>query len=140
MAKAKSVAKKKKDAWKCPKKCAMKDGKPCSHLEALLPRPERGSHKQVKLYYTDKIERVANEQAQYLRTPTQNEINGIIRTLQKYGLPEHQIAILLDKFVDNKTLAEITRDRGFTSAGVTYYLYKLALDTLRARGFKLPSK
>jgi hypothetical protein len=118
----------------------MADGKPCPHLEALLPRPERGSNKQVKLHYTDKIERVANEQAQYLRTPTPNEVTNMVKMLKKYGLPDHQIAILMDKFVDNKTMAQITKDRGFTSSGVVFYLYRLALDTLKARGFKLSSK
>lgn len=64
------------------------------------------------------------------------KVNSFIRKLKNYELADHFITILVDKYVYNKTIAEITRERGFTSAGVTFYLLKLALETLRSKGFE----
>ena len=132
--------KKSKRTWACPAKCDLNKG-PCKHLEELLPHPERGSNRQVKLLYTDKVEFLGNEEFQdgpyAVVGAGQDEIDRFITKVKEYGLPEHQILILLDKFVHNKTIAEITKDRGFTSPGIVFYLYKKAIEILRERGFKL---
>lgn len=85
----------------------------------------RGSNRE--LFYLADLDIVANKQDYYAINPTQRQITDFIKKLKGYALMEHEILILLDRFVFNKTFAEITDDHGFTDPRTTHKIYKMAL-------------
>jgi hypothetical protein len=118
------VKKPSKKKWKCPEGCKMQDGKPCPHLEDLLPSMEQGLDRH-KLSYFPRIDELWSEE--YITsTMTQKQLTSFVKKLKEYGLAEHHIIILVDKYAFSKTLKEITEEHGFTSVGVVHYLLKQA--------------
>jgi hypothetical protein len=102
----------------------MQDGKPCPHLEDLLPSMEQGLDRH-KLSYFPRIDELWSEE--YITsTMTQKQLTSFVKKLKEYGLAEHHIIILVDKYAFSKTLKEITEEHGFTSVGVVHYLLKQA--------------
>ncbi len=135
MAKKKS-AKKSTRPWKCSHGCKVTKT-PCEHLEALLPKPETGNSRQVKLRYMADPESLGVFNPDFFLAGGPEVEERFVNLLRKFGLGMHEILLLTDRFVHNKTIAEITRDRGYTSTGVTFYIFRIALNTLKERGFHI---
>lgn len=64
------------------------------------------------------------------------EISQLKAKLRKFGMKEHEILLLVSYYVDNSTIADITKEHGFVSVSATYGLIRRAVDTLKRRKFK----
>lgn len=58
------------------------------------------------------------------------------KKLRKYGLSNTQSLLLIDHFVLGKTIADIARERDWTSVRTAQRHFKQAIDLLRGQGFK----
>lgn len=89
-----------------------------------------------KIKYTGNVDAVSHLIQDVVDRMTDVEINRFLRLLQKYGLHELEVAVLVEKFVNSRTLEEITEEHGITSPGVCFYIYKKALGKLVERGIE----
>lgn len=116
---------KSKKTWTCEHKCKMTDGKPCKHLEKLLPSMEQGVDRHW-LKYFPYLDRLNVDPDAGPANLTDTQVKKFVLFLKNCGLQEHHIIILVDKYAYGKTFKEITQDHGFTSLGVTHFLCKQA--------------
>jgi hypothetical protein len=119
--------------WECPEGCPV-TAKPCPHLEKLLPSAEAGKDGR-KLVYSDNIDALSTFFYDYLPSTTDAEVRNFVTKLQKYGLQDYEVEILVERFVNNKTIKEITDESGYTSPGAAFYIIKKAIEKLKTRGF-----
>lgn len=68
---------------------------------------------------------------------TEIKIFRLQKVLEKFGLEEYEVELIMDKFVAELTLHEIVKIQGWTSTGSCNYSLKQALTKLKERGFKL---
>lgn len=56
--------------------------------------------------------------------------------LRRYGMQDHQVGLLISRFVDGRTLKEIAKQEGWRSEDTVSYHIRNALKELKERGFK----
>lgn len=93
----------------------------------MLPSMARGFDPHVLSYLGD-IEILSNKSYDYQPKLTQRQVTQFITKLQSYGLYEHEILVLLERFAYNRTFADITDEHGFTDPRTTHKVYKQALE------------
>lgn len=79
------------------------------------------------LSYLGDIDIISNKQYDYQPSITDKQIKDFIRKLMGYGLMEHEIQVMVDRFVFNKTFSDIAKDNGFVDTKITFNIYKKAL-------------
>ncbi len=130
----KNSKKKSKKPWECKEGCKV-TATPCKHLEKLLPSASAGRGTDgAALIYKANIDEMNSLAYDYASSYSPERIKSFIKKLESIGLQEYEITILVDRFCHNRTLAQITEDRGFTSVGVTYYLFKGATNKIKRMG------
>lgn len=68
---------------------------------------------------------------------TEIDESYVVGRLKTYGLGEHEIKILLQRFYDELTFEEIVEESGWTSQGSANYTFQQTLKKLRKMGFRL---
>lgn len=114
-------SKKKQAKWGCSHGCDVSK-KTCKHIEAKLPQPYRGSlcRETKEAYQYDRMEVNAQGDVQeYERRARKLEA-----ILEDLGMEGFRAELLMDRFVDNMSIAEIVKFRGYTSATTVQRLIK----------------
>lgn len=128
----KKNSKVKSDAvWECPHKCDLSK-QACPHLENLLPPLRRGRLAKVDYLDPKLLENVSETDAEYA---TINETK-FIRVLKLYGLIDEEIEVLVAKFIDNFSMADIAKRYGFTHRQTAWYFYRRTLKKLHNNYFR----
>lgn len=108
---------------------------PCEHLEALLPQDREGDSKnKEKLFYKSSMEHFDAEPLYF--SYTEGEEEAFKTKLRTYGLVELDVDILVDVFVNGRSLLEIKDEYGFKGVSGVYNWYKRVLNDLKERKYK----
>lgn len=60
----------------------------------------------------------------------------LVLKLKGYGLQEHEVALLVARFEDNKTFSQIVKEQGWTSKGSLAWHLRQVLKTLKEREYE----
>lgn len=112
----------------------------CTHLEELLPHPKTGERDrpQIATQYRFDMEKAMSHQEFKALTPSLSyeAIDAFENRLRGFGLQQHEINILVDKFCYNCTFEEMAFDLT-TNISSIYRIYKQAIGKLRSAGYEL---
>ncbi len=98
---------------------------PCKHLEAELPAADGARNGRLLSYFApDQLERMADDMAPTL---DDKQVQRFVSKLAEHGLAEHEIIILVERVVYDRSVNEIVEEYGFTGAWVVYKIYKQAM-------------
>lgn len=134
-----SGSKSKRKIWSCNEGCDLSTGVPCSHLEKLLTGKQEptfeGTNRRVdkpidSYYYASG--------AGFILPPgiKSGKYERQFRSkLQKVGMTELQIDIMVGTFIYEDTLKEIAKDLGIPNLSTVVRIRSEALRTLREKGF-----
>jgi hypothetical protein len=118
-----------KRTWKCNKGCKLTE-EPCEHLEKLLPKEGSGCFKPENSIYRN-MENLGNITLDW-GTGAQTE-EGLRLMLEKHHMLEHEIEVLVERFVHNRTFKQIKEDLGFTAISAVFGVYQQSLTKLRSK-------
>lgn len=60
----------------------------------------------------------------------------LVARFREYGLDDHEIQMIFDRFYDNLTFVEMARKRGWVNTGAAAYALRKLLHKLRDGGFQ----
>lgn len=83
----------------------MKGKYPCKHLERTLPNPNKGRLTK---------EFIIENQEAWVRQESVGT-NALEAKLTEYGLPEHEVELLMDRFVGNMSYEDIASRQGYNN-------------------------
>ena len=139
-----------KKSWKCSEGCNLEElGKPCPHLEKLLPQMRERNPTVVVDTITNDYNKVSFEDAQeygiYVTDCTPSTLSeGSEYTLREaingFSLSSSDKDIIVDLFAKSMTRRAIMKKYGITSSS-SFMVYKRYLfSILRREGFNLKNK
>lgn len=133
--------KRKSKVWSCNEGCDLSTGVICPHLESLISdKPGKpsfeGSHRLVdkpidSFYYSSGAGFIIPEGITSGRYETQFR-----RKVEKAGLTEIQVDILVNRFIYNENLREISESLGIPSIATVHKLLTNALDKIKTKVVK----
>lgn len=100
----------------------------------MLPSLRGGKLNRVDYFDPKTIERIAEDLASG-ETSSVDE-HKFNRLLKQYGLIDEEVEILVAKFIDNFSMADIAKKYGFTSRQTAWYFYRRTLRRLNNNYFK----
>lgn len=113
----------------------------CEHLEAYLALTTDVVSEPPNTVYIEDMDRIRLEDIdQYMMgfVPhvSEEQFNDFIQNLMAYGLDEHEISLVLERYINNATWAEICESEGWTSVANARKYLQRAVDKLKLKGFK----
>lgn len=123
-------SKNKLKTWACPEKCK-NNSSPCQHLQKLLPGVDSGiatraiKQTMLDIHYSGAVSSVDRE----------DSIKHLRLKLLKIGLKTEQADLLIDKFISNLSLKEISDKSGYVSGAAVNYFLKNTISYLRTIGY-----
>ncbi len=132
--------KRKRKEWACKAGCDLSSGKPCKHLEALLPsptgvRPMRPGNAIRTVYLAD-LERLKMTDEHYRELNlhmSEDRVKGFRKWLKSLGLDPVDVEMLEDRFVCNLTFKEMCEQSGWTSVSTVHRRFIESLGRLKER-------
>ena len=111
----KKNSKKKSGKWECPSGC--KPGKkPCGHLEKLLPNEE------LRYMKYDTLTRMA-EVYRSIEAPEEARYAAYEDSLRTFGFKDYEIDLIMDRFISNLSIREITDNISIRNGQYGDYIY-----------------
>jgi hypothetical protein len=104
----------------------------CKCIERKLPN--LSTYRSVKPVYMNDISRFPAPEP--LLPGEETEEEAFESKLSRYGLADHEIALIVARYSDDMTLVEIVKSQGWTSNGSCSYHLKQVLKKLREREYK----
>jgi hypothetical protein len=116
----------KKQSWVCKHGCP-ESKTPCKHLDRSLPAMNRGNMSMNAMVEHREI---------VTRQLTPNETN-LEKFLIKYGLQEYEVDLIMDRYIGNLSLREITEAQGYTQHNtVSRLIDQITLRLSKSADFK----
>lgn len=73
----------------------------------------------------------------YIPGDTEESIENLVDNLNKFGLADYEIDLVIDRCIDNMTFGEIAEKHHYTSKGMAHRHFKIVMQKLRDGGFKI---
>lgn len=117
------------------------DKNSCEHLEAYLNMTTDVVSENHNITYVEDIDAVAAniigiDNFGYVHAYTEEQLNEFVQGLVAYGLSEHEVQLIVERLINNKTWKELCEDTGWVKIHEARKYLQKAVSKLRLRGFK----
>lgn len=111
----------------------------CEHLDAYLMSTTDVKAEPHNVVYVEDIDRLPKELLDtigFLPSITEDNYNDFVDALIEHGLVEHEVELIIERYLNNKSWGEIRDSLGWTSVYGARQVLQRAINKLKIKGFK----
>ena len=108
-------------------------------MEAYLSATTNVCSYPNNIMYVENIDKIPHwliDNYGFVPAITEDSYNDFVRGLIEYGLVEHEIELIVERYLNNTKWGDIAVELGWTSIRAARMALKHAEDKLRVKGFK----